>query len=122
MRRSRRRILRSATLIGLVAGFWGCQQPGAPAWNRAELHGETFTDRSPSLVLGNPSPPAARADDRPWWVDRRDNRLNVGGAPGRAEIVDYVIRTRDRQRSHDDHIHNDYSRSTRIRERGRLVR
>lgn len=130
IRRMRKRatqtgILGCAALLALVAGaagLGGCQRTASPGWDRAALHGETFTARSPGLVLGNPTSPVARAYGPPWWADRRDGKLNVGGNLGRPEIVDYTVRTRDRQHSHDDHIHNSYHRSTRIRERGRLVR
>ena len=109
-------------LVAVAACLGGCQRPTSPGWDRAALHGETFTPRSPGLVLGNPTSPIARAYGPPWWAHRRDPRLNVGGNVDRPEIVDYTVRTRDRQHSHDEHIHNSYHRSTRIRERRRLVR
>jgi len=113
---------RTAVLIAFAFGVWGCERPGTPSWDSAELRAETFTNRSPALVLGRPASSEARAPGRRWWYDRNDGRLNVGGDRGRSRVVDYEVRIRDRQHAHDDHVHDSYRRTVRTRERGRLVR
>lgn len=120
-----RSIVCLALLPGLVVVFGGCAGPEPRGTGRISepARRETYTIRSPALVLGGAAEAQRRRLPyaRPWWHSRNNAHLNVRPDGNVRAPTAYQIRIRDQQRSFSGRIHNHYEREVRSIQRGWVI-
>ena len=122
------RILLMICLVMCIAQF-GCASKSVyqprPMYDPAAVAGETYSVNPPQLVTSTEvlrRSPAGQQTwaNPPWWAVRNDAYLNPRTSDRVGDVVDYSVRTYDRQYSHHGHVHDYYRRDVRSIHRGRV--